>query len=181
MFHESSQTVSLTLNGGIRRHQEAEWTSYCLRAWEIWSWRYSCNSLRSVATWWTASDTTDLRDTSSLGWNPLLARKGDHGCRVWSIVVCKLSQGKEVDPIILLVVDIHLKTLFQDLVDLFGLTVSLRVVGSWEVGLYSQQLAEWPPKLRDEVLETMSVRVLCSVKTWDKKIWARSSASISRR
>src|SRR5882724_9385386 len=36
MFHESSQTVSPTLNGGIRRHHDAEWTSYCLRAQDIW-------------------------------------------------------------------------------------------------------------------------------------------------
>ena len=56
--------------------------------------------------------------------------RGDHGHRVRSVVVCKLIQGKEVDPIILLVVDIHLKILFQDLVDLFSLTVGLRMVGS---------------------------------------------------
>jgi len=31
MFCESNQTVSLTWNGGIGRHQVAEWTSYCLR------------------------------------------------------------------------------------------------------------------------------------------------------
>src|SRR5882724_10979833 len=32
MFHESSQTVSPTLNGGIGRRCDAEWTLYCLRA-----------------------------------------------------------------------------------------------------------------------------------------------------
>src|SRR5882724_9050488 len=67
MFCKSIQTVSLTLNGGIGRHHDAEWTSYCLRAQAIWSQRYRCSSLRSVATWWAASDTTGLRDTSSLG------------------------------------------------------------------------------------------------------------------
>ena len=36
----------------------------------------------------------------------------------------------EVDPIILLVVDVHLKVLFQDLVDPFSLTIGLGVVGS---------------------------------------------------
>ena len=43
------------------------------------------------------------------------------------IVVCELGHGKEVDPIVLLVVDIHLNVLFQDLVDLFSLSVGLGV------------------------------------------------------
>jgi len=42
--------------------------------------------------------------------------------------------GQKVNPIVLLVVDVHLKILFQDLVDPFSLTVSLWVVGSQEVG-----------------------------------------------
>jgi len=37
--------------------------------------------------------------------------------------------GEEVNPVILLIVDVHLNILLQDLVDPFGLTVSLRVVG----------------------------------------------------
>jgi len=61
--------------------------------------------------------------------------RGDHGRRVRHVIVCKLGQGKEVDPIVLLVVDIHPKILFQDLVDPFGLAVSLRVIGSRKVGL----------------------------------------------
>jgi len=59
---------------------------------------------------------------------------GDHGRRVQCVVVCKLGQGKEVDPIILLVVDIHPKILLQDLIDLFSLTISLWMVGSQNVG-----------------------------------------------
>src|SRR5882724_3971271 len=51
MFRESSQTVSPTLNGGIGRRRDTEWTSYCLRAQDIWSRRYIWSSLRSVATW----------------------------------------------------------------------------------------------------------------------------------
>ena len=61
--------------------------------------------------------------------------RGDHGRRVRSIVVCKLGQGKEVDPIVLLVVDVHPKILFQDLVDPFGLAIHLRVIGGRKVGL----------------------------------------------
>ena len=64
----------------------------------------------------------------------------------------QLSQGGEVEPMFLMVVDIHLKILLQDLVDPSSLTVSLRLVGSQEVDLDSQQLEEQPPKLRDEVL-----------------------------
>src|SRR5882724_2954445 len=50
MFRESSQMVSPTLNGGIGRHRDAEWATYCLRAQDIWSRRYRWSSLRSVAT-----------------------------------------------------------------------------------------------------------------------------------
>ena len=35
MFCASSQTVSLTSNGGIGRHCDVEWTLYCLRACPI--------------------------------------------------------------------------------------------------------------------------------------------------
>ena len=55
--------------------------------------------------------------------------RGDHGRRVQSVVVCKLGQWEEVVPIFLLVVDVHPKILFQDLVDSFSLAISLRVVG----------------------------------------------------
>src|SRR5882724_3410850 len=51
MFRESSLMVSPTLNGGIGRRHDVEWTSYCLRAQDIWSRRYKWSSLRSVATW----------------------------------------------------------------------------------------------------------------------------------
>src|SRR5882724_10613092 len=46
MFCESSQTMSPTLNGGIGRSHDVEWTSYCLRVHETWSQRYRCNFLR---------------------------------------------------------------------------------------------------------------------------------------
>jgi len=60
---------------------------------------------------------------------------GDHSHRVQCVVVHELGQGEDIDPIILLVVDVHLKILFQDLVDSFGLTVHLRVIGSSDVSL----------------------------------------------
>src|SRR5882724_6730967 len=46
MFCESSQTVFPTLNGGIGRCHNTEWTSYCLRVCETWLQRYRCRSLR---------------------------------------------------------------------------------------------------------------------------------------
>src|SRR5882724_6107902 len=55
--------------------------------------------------------------------------RGNHGRRVRCVVVRKLGQGKEVDPIVLLVVDVHPKVLLQDLVDLFGLAIGLWVIG----------------------------------------------------
>jgi len=37
----------------------------------------------------------------------------------------QLSQGKEVDPVVLLVIDVYPKIVFQDLVDQFSLTIGL--------------------------------------------------------
>src|SRR5882724_9703864 len=45
-----------------------------------------------------------------------------------SVVVCEFCKGEEVDPVVLLAVDVHLKILLQDLVDVFGLPIGLRVV-----------------------------------------------------
>jgi len=61
--------------------------------------------------------------------------RGNHGRGVRCVIVHKFSQREEIDPIVLLVVDVHTKILLQDLVDLFGLTIRLRVVGSRKVGL----------------------------------------------
>ena len=49
---------------------------------------------------------------------------GDHCHRVRSVVVGKLCKGNEVDPVVLLVVDVHPKVLLQDLIDPFCLPVS---------------------------------------------------------
>ena len=62
-------------------------------------------------------------------------------CKKWGnlswgmdiIVVGKFRHGNEVHPIILLVVGCKPEVLFKDLVDLFGLTISLRVVPCWQV------------------------------------------------
>src|SRR5882672_10772868 len=80
---------------------------------------------------------------------------GDHSSRMRSIVVCKFGKGQEVDPVILLVVDVYLKVLFQDLVNSFSLPISLWVIGHREIGLDTEQLAKRPPEARDEVLPTI--------------------------
>ena len=56
--------------------------------------------------------------------------RSNHGRRVRRVIVRKFSQREEIDPIVLLVVDVHTKILLQDLIDLFSLTIRLRVVGS---------------------------------------------------
>ena len=43
------------------------------------------------------------------------------------VVVCKFGKGKEVDPVVLLIIDIYAKILFQNLIDSFGLSISLWV------------------------------------------------------
>ena len=45
-----------------------------------------------------------------------------------TIIVGKFRHGKEVHPIVLLVADCTPEVLFEDLVDSFGLAISLRVV-----------------------------------------------------
>src|SRR5882724_5506954 len=118
------------------------------------------------------------------GMKPLVSKeRGNHGRRVQHVVVCKLSQRKEVDPIVLLVVDVHLKILFQDLVDPFSLAIRLRVIGerlalmpnSWQSNRQKREMKCFPQS------ETMSVGVPCFAKTCDKNIRARSSASMSRK
>jgi hypothetical protein len=62
---------------------------------------------------------------------PLVCEEGSDLCsRMCSVVVSKFGEGKEVDSVILLIIDVYPKVLFEDLVDSFGLTIGLGVVGS---------------------------------------------------
>ena len=54
---------------------------------------------------------------------------GVHGHRVQGVVVCELSQGQEVSPVVLLIIDVHPEELLQNLIDSFGLAISLWMVG----------------------------------------------------
>ena len=60
---------------------------------------------------------------------PLIREEGGHirGQKL-GIIVCELSDGKMVDPVVLLVVDVDAQVLFEDLVDTFGLPVRFGVV-----------------------------------------------------
>jgi len=49
----------------------------------------------------------------------VIKERGHHGFRVQGVVRHKFSQGQEVDPVVLLVIDQHLKILLQDLIYLF--------------------------------------------------------------
>ena len=75
------------------------------------------------------------------GMEALVGQEGhDHRCRLRGVVVCELREWEEVDPVVLLIIDVHPKVLFQDLVDTFRLPIGLWVVGRGEVGLDVEQL-----------------------------------------
>ena len=49
------------------------------------------------------------------------------GC-TWHVVVCKLSKGQQVEPIVLLVVAVDSEILFQSLISSFGLSITFGVI-----------------------------------------------------
>ncbi len=53
-------------------------------------------------------------------------------CAAHRVIVAELGEGQEAGPIVLLVVDVCAKVLFEGRVDLFGLPVCLRVVSCTE-------------------------------------------------
>ena len=55
-----------------------------------------------------------------------------------SIIVSEFGKGKDLGPVILLVVTEDSEVLFQSLVKAFGLTIALWVVTRGEVNLYVQ-------------------------------------------
>jgi len=101
--------MSQTLNWGIGRHCDVEWTSYCLRAHETWFVEVQMQFLEICSD--LVSHVQHHRFEGHfefLNENPVSEEWGDHGAECECVVVCKLGQGKEVDPIFLLVVDVHL-------------------------------------------------------------------------
>ena len=64
------------------------------------------------------------------------------GSDVRSIVVCEFCQGKQVRPIILLVIAVHLEILFESLVNTFGLTVAFRMMSGGEVKSHVESFSQ---------------------------------------
>ena len=64
----------------------------------------------------------------------------DASSGTWGIVVCKLHQGQEIRPIILLIIAIGPEILFQSLVSSLSLTVTFWVITGGEVELHIQGL-----------------------------------------
>ena len=58
-----------------------------------------------------------------------------------SVIICKLHDWKEVRPIVLLIVAIDLEVLFQGLVHVFSLSVTLGMITRGEVKLHVKSRA----------------------------------------
>jgi hypothetical protein len=74
---------------------------------------------------------------------PLVGEEGSDLCsRMGSVVVSKFGEGEQVDPVVLLIIDVYSEILFQYLVDPFGLTIGLGVIGCGEVAFDPEEFAE---------------------------------------
>jgi len=77
--------------------------------------------------------------------------EGSHfNTRMVGVVVAELSDRKEAFPVVLLVVAVHVDVLFDELVDSFGLTVSLRMEGGRHVDLRAKKALKSAPKFAVE-------------------------------
>ena len=71
------------------------------------------------------------------------------------VVVGEFRKGEQMLPVILLIVDEDLKVLLEDLVYLFCLPISFRMICHGEVGLDAKQLTQGPPETGDEMFPTV--------------------------
>jgi hypothetical protein len=77
--------------------------------------------------------------------------KGSHfDTGMVGVVVAELGDRKEAFPVVLLVVTVHADVLFDELVDSFGLTISLRVEGGRHVDLSAKKALKGAPKFAVE-------------------------------
>ena len=67
----------------------------------------------------------------------------------------ELRKGKEVRPIVLIVVDVETKVRFHSLVDSFCLAICLRVVGSRELLLDPEGVGRVPPEGGGELVPSI--------------------------
>ena len=77
--------------------------------------------------------------------------RGNGGSRAQSIVVSKLCEREQCEPVVLLIVAVDLDVLFQGLVSALGLTVTFRMVPRGKVQLHVQGRAKRSEEVRDEL------------------------------
>ena len=76
------------------------------------------------------------------------------GC-MRSVVVSEFGEREERNPIVLLVVDIDAKILFEDLVNSLGLSIGFGVVGCRKVRFDVEESGERFPEARNEVFSAI--------------------------
>ena len=76
---------------------------------------------------------------------------GNGGSRAWSIVVSKLREWEQHEPVVLLIVAVDLDVLFQGLISVLGLTITFRMVPRGEVQFHVQGRAKRSEEVRDEL------------------------------
>ena len=81
--------------------------------------------------------------------------RGNTGSSGGSVVIRKLRNRKKTGPIVLLVVAISTKILFESLVNTFSLTIAFRVVPGGEVELHVKEFSERPEEPGDELRATI--------------------------
>ena len=76
---------------------------------------------------------------------------GNGGSRAQSVVVSKLHERKQREPVVLLIVAVDPDVLFQGLVSALGLTITFRMVPRGEVQLHVQGCAQRSEEVQDEL------------------------------
>src|SRR6266481_1598677 len=144
-------------NAGARVHIASAETWY--RSWvaimfsRSWVW----SSSRLVTNSRARLDTRSRLGVKREVWVVALVckeRGNSHGA-ARRVVVCKLGEGEEAQPVVLLVVAVDTEVLFQSLVSALGLSVTFQVVSRGEVQLHVQGGAKGPEELGHEFRPTV--------------------------
>ena len=77
--------------------------------------------------------------------------QGNGGSRAWSVVVSKLREWEQREPVVLLIVAVDPDVLFQGLVSALGLTITFRMVPRGKVQLHVQGRAKQLEEVQDEL------------------------------
>ena len=65
-------------------------------------------------------------------------KRGDSSGGIRGVIISKLSDGEQIQPIVLLVVAVYSEVLLQGLIHLFGLSITFGVITGGEVELHVQ-------------------------------------------